>query len=769
MLKGVLEKRRVEPMTPLPGLEESRGALYEIGVSDDGTFVGLVEDELDESLETLGIMAASLGCTVTVVRKVVVGECEWEEQSKDAAPTAIRGQLWVAEAYVRPNTISPSAALSTPAVIDGADESHAPAVDYSAQIGGGAKAEGSLVPQAQLLAPTHELRVTLTGSTMSGKSSLLGTLTTNTLDNGRGKSRLSLLKHQHEIATGMTSSVTHELLGYRPPEHAGGNVQVVNFATGNISSWIDIHASCAGGGRLVFFSDSAGHPRYRRTTVRGLVGWRPHWTLLCLPADNLEDTAGLAGSTPPAHETLGLPDAVLDVDLSLEHLDLCLKLELPLVVVITKSDLPSRAGLRTYLNRVLTALKRAGRQPFIIPDVSRDLSQTGFSRISGAELTGFRPHVRCLEEDPSRYTPILLTSAVRGVGIKALHALLHELPIPRARQGTSSERPVAIFDIEDVYGSHSSAQDQVPVLSGTVRRGQISIGDELYLGPFAKGRRPTHIDDAVPIGTTPSIAGSFPPLFQSAPETGEDAASATAFHLDDEWVRVRVASARHLRLSTRSLCGGQVGTIGVSVVDVVRSHATTTGADTIMSGGADVAVERLEPDQNQQHARAMRLSSTRKGMVLAATADLEQLPSRRSLVAEFARRDVDPLSIGSSVVLYFNSVRVSARIVAGAIIDGGDDGYASLDEHDDDDDDDDLAFQFDDTDSRRTSAQSRKDDERLRVTFQFIPTREYVEMGTKVLVMPDGGPAVVYGGFSRGEKGVAGLSGFVGHVVDPQD
>ena len=701
MLKDVLEKGgRAEPTAPLPGLEDSKGALYEIGVSDDGTFVGLAEDELDESLETLGIMAASLGCTVTVVRKVAVGECEWMEKVKDAAPTAIRGQLWVAEAYVRPNTTGPSAGLST-AVTAAVDESHAPAaIDYSAQVGGGAKAEGTLDPQAQLLAPTHELRVTLTGSTMSGKSSLLGTLTTNTLDNGRGKSRLSLLKHQHEIATGMTSSVTHELLGYRPPSEDGsGDVQVVNFAAGNVSSWIDIHASCAGGGRLVFFSDSAGHPRYRRTTVRGLVGWRPHWTLLCLPADNLEDTAGLAGSTPPAHETLGLPDAALDVDLSLEHLDLCLKLELPLVVVITKSDLPSRSGLRAYLNRVLSALKRAGRQPFILPDVSRDLSQTGFSRIGGAELTGLRPHLRCLEEEPSRHTPILLTSAVRGVGIKTLHALLHELPIRRPQQGASSSRPVALFDIEDVYGSHSAVQDQVPVLSGTVRRGQISIGDELYLGPFfARERRPaqqsqshSQLDDADSIGTVPGAAGFFPPAFQPAPETGEDATgsgSATAFHVDDEWVRVRVGSARHLRLSTRSLCEGQVGTIGVSVVDVLRSSsfapvsaAASQGAcesaDTVMGGGeesaAAVAAEATEHQQAKEHAQAqaVRLSSTRKGMVLLAAApssiDIREQPprSRRSLVAEFARRDVDPLSIGSSVVLYFNSVRVSAGIVAG--------------------------------------------------------------------------------------------------------
>jgi hypothetical protein len=60
----------------LPGLEESQGALYEIGVSDDGTFVGLIEEEMEESLTNLQAMAASLGCVVEVLRKVIVGDCE---------------------------------------------------------------------------------------------------------------------------------------------------------------------------------------------------------------------------------------------------------------------------------------------------------------------------------------------------------------------------------------------------------------------------------------------------------------------------------------------------------------------------------------------------------------------------------------------------------------------------------------------------------------------------------------------------------------------
>lgn len=47
----------VIPRRLYPGLEESRGALYEIGVADDGELVGLAEDEMEESLNNLRAMA----------------------------------------------------------------------------------------------------------------------------------------------------------------------------------------------------------------------------------------------------------------------------------------------------------------------------------------------------------------------------------------------------------------------------------------------------------------------------------------------------------------------------------------------------------------------------------------------------------------------------------------------------------------------------------------------------------------------------------------
>lgn len=46
----------------------------------------------------------------------------------------------------------------------------------------------------------------------AGKSTLLGVLTKGTLDDGRGKSRVNLFRHKHEIESGRTSSVGREII-----------------------------------------------------------------------------------------------------------------------------------------------------------------------------------------------------------------------------------------------------------------------------------------------------------------------------------------------------------------------------------------------------------------------------------------------------------------------------------------------------------------------------------------------------------------------------
>ena len=63
------------------------------------------------------------------------------------------------------------------------------------------------------------------GNADVGKSTLLGVLSQGDLDNGRGKARLNMFRHLHEIQTGRTSSISHEVLGF----DATGKVSQIFF------------------------------------------------------------------------------------------------------------------------------------------------------------------------------------------------------------------------------------------------------------------------------------------------------------------------------------------------------------------------------------------------------------------------------------------------------------------------------------------------------------------------------------------------------------
>lgn len=52
-----------------------------------------------------------------------------------------------------------------------------------------------------------ELRIAVIGNVDSGKSTMVGVLTRNMLDNGRGSARSKVFKHSHEDQSGRTSAI----------------------------------------------------------------------------------------------------------------------------------------------------------------------------------------------------------------------------------------------------------------------------------------------------------------------------------------------------------------------------------------------------------------------------------------------------------------------------------------------------------------------------------------------------------------------------------
>lgn len=167
-----------------------------------------------------------------------------------------------------------------------------------------------------------ELRIAVLGNVDVGKSTLLGVLTQGELDNGRGSSRLNLFRHRHEIQSGRTSSISREILGF---SSAGSPVTYNVFRTPE--------EICESSSKLITFIDLAGHQKYLRTTVFGLMGHLPHFALLLVSA-----VSGVAGTTK-------------------EHFALSMALDLPLIVIVTKVDLASADALKETANQIDTYLK----------------------------------------------------------------------------------------------------------------------------------------------------------------------------------------------------------------------------------------------------------------------------------------------------------------------------------------------------------------------------------------------------------------------------
>ncbi|KAI1856195.1 uncharacterized protein JN550_013888 [Neoarthrinium moseri] len=692
-----------KPREPLPGLEESNGALYEIGVSDDGTFVGLTKDEMDESMTTLKIMAASLGCRVEVQRMKMVGKCEWTEGTRQKA------DLWVAEALIMP-------------ILE-------PQKDPNGDSEGPAQADSSAPVSAS---QTEQLRVSLTGPTTSGKTTLLGVLANGTLDNGRGSSRINLLRHRHEVVSGQTSSVAQELIGYK-------DNKIFNYAGVYIKSWTDIHDH-AEDGRLAFFSDSAGHLRFRRTILRGLVGWAPHWTFLCIAANGGDVSGRGHHSLTGATDDLG--DLTGGLDLAVAHLDLCLRLEIPLVILITKYDLATKDRLKSTLNMILSKIKAKGRIPKLVaPMQPEDPSLSEVPLASQQKVN--QDILQNMEgSDMSSIIPVVLTSAVTGLGIGVVHALLNSLPIPPpptardfAPQVLNPEQPSTLFHIDDKYelANHASDKSAI-VVAGYLRFGSLSIGDRVVLGPFPaddeEARRLVPRDHPSP-GDGLSI--SHPSFAELARFASRNAVSAST--VKGEWRNASVVNIRNLRLPVRTMEAGQAGTVQIVFEDPVEELSDT-----------DSIFETTKPTG----------ITIRKGQVLAIPSQhmLDtglSLQAASGFKAVFSDIGVTSLSVGTLVNVYVATIRAAARILKVIRhLPGSDLRNAVSEGHDD------VFGMADSIELERSRSEADFDAAKneYAVSLELLTNREWIELRSRVVLM------------EGGKQGSSGLEGYVGSVIE---
>lgn len=224
-----------------------------------------------------------------------------------------------------------------------------------------------------------ETRIAVVGNVDAGKSSMLGVLVKGDLDDGRGKARVNLFRHKHEIETGRTSSVGMEIMGF----DTHGQV-ITSDTPGRKLSWEEIGKRSA---KVITFTDLAGHERYLRTTVFGLLSSSPNYCLLMVAANN-----GLIG-------------------MSKEHLGIALALNVPVMVVITKIDICPPQILEQTITQITRILKSPGARkiPIFINDRDECIN-TATQFVS------------------QRITPIFQVSNVTGQNLDLVRAFLNILP-----------------------------------------------------------------------------------------------------------------------------------------------------------------------------------------------------------------------------------------------------------------------------------------------------------------------------------------------------
>ena len=107
----------------------------------------------------------------------------------------------------------------------------------------------------------RNLRVAVVGNVDAGKSTMIGTLTSSLLDNGRGSSRTSIMKHRHEIESGRTSTASTHLMGFRSTGEAIAGNDSVRANRRKTEDEIARESF-----RVITLMDLAGHEKYLKTT-----------------------------------------------------------------------------------------------------------------------------------------------------------------------------------------------------------------------------------------------------------------------------------------------------------------------------------------------------------------------------------------------------------------------------------------------------------------------------------------------------------------------
>jgi elongation factor 1-alpha len=277
-----------------------------------------------------------------------------------------------------------------------------------------------------------ELAYVVVGSVDSGKSTLIGTIKSNKLDDGNGSNRMFVSNHKHEITSGKTSSIAiHSLKEYQK-------------------------------NKSLILIDLCGHEKYLKTTMFGIMSYYPDYAIVIIGANR-----GILKMTR-------------------EHIKILHHLKIPMILVVTKTDI---------IDNVYSGSEENGLDK-ITSDIKKIFSKGNYNVIemptsntlSGDELYKVVP--------TTKEIPLFKLSCKTGVGLDIFKRYISDLPrnqhilskldttntIIKNKNNNSNN----IFYIETIYCPPGIGWVVTGILKCSNDDGCISTGSQLHMGPFTE-------------------------------------------------------------------------------------------------------------------------------------------------------------------------------------------------------------------------------------------------------------------------------------------
>jgi GTPase len=321
----------------------------------------------------------------------------------------------------------------------------------------------------------------------------VGVLTRNLLDDGRGKARALVFRHNHEKETGRSSAVSTEVMGFGAEvDEKGAPLAIaVDSKADRAKVWKQVHDKSD---HSVTFIDLCGHEKYLRTTIYGLTGLLPDYGLVLVGAN-----MGVSKMTR-------------------EHIGIATALGVPFVIAVTKIDIAPPDVYKNTLDNINKILKQARKMPYPVRALKEvDMAAKGalmgrvtpivcLSNVTGEGLDVLRTLIRAL---PPRVSGLagkgagLLTShagpvggGLGGASSAAASAASAAAEAEADKENTASSAKsatsaAAVVDTEAPGEAMIDSVFNVPgvgtVVAGTVLQGAIKVGATMMLGPDRAG------------------------------------------------------------------------------------------------------------------------------------------------------------------------------------------------------------------------------------------------------------------------------------------